>query len=123
MKRNLLIILLFVTQICFAQNQEKVEKPEKDNLDFLDKIDYPELQVVPRASERVEGEAQVERDGGSWINQWTFILSGSTTLLSSTFTNSAIPSQTADQSNGIKLAQLVGAMTLGVGIYYGATRP
>ena len=67
-RRLAILSLLVLSQICAATE----EKPEKDNLDFLDNIDYPELQVVPRASERLESEAQYEHDGGAWINQWTF---------------------------------------------------
>jgi len=104
-------------------DREKREK-EKDSLDFLDNIDYPELQVVPRASERLESEAQFEREGGSWLNQWSFLISGTSTLAAATLTSSAAGSAASvDQQNAIKLGQIVGGLTLGVGIYYGFAKP
>ncbi len=100
------------------------EKPEKDNLDFLDNIDYPELQVVPRASERLETEAQFEKEGGSWLNQWTFLLSGASSLAAGTLTGNALGSGiTPDQQTYVAFGQLVGAATLGVGIYYALAQP
>lgn len=103
---------------------EKAEKSDKDSLDFLDNIDYPELQVVPRASERLESEAQFEREGGSWLNQWSFLLSGTSTLAAATLTQTTVGSSASvDQQNAIKLAQIVGGLTLGVGVYYGFAKP
>ncbi len=108
----------------FAFSQEKTEHRERDSLEFLDNIDYPEIQVVPRASERLESEAQFERDGGSWLNQWSFLLSGTSTLAAAMMTSSSLGSAaTVDQQNYIKLGQIVGGLTLGVGVYYSVMKP
>jgi hypothetical protein len=103
---------------------KKIEvKEEKDNLDFLDSIDYPELQVVPRASERLEQEAQFEREGGSWLNQWSFLGSGTATFLASSLSLSSTSNPSIDHQNLIKISQIIGATTLGVGVYYGLAKP
>ncbi|MBL7671714.1 MAG: hypothetical protein JNM39_14605 [Bdellovibrionaceae bacterium] len=51
------------------------------DFDFLQAIDYPELQVVPRASDRLVMEAQYERESG-WGNYFPFQFSAGVTLLS-----------------------------------------
>lgn len=106
-----------------SKETHKEKEKEKDSLDFLDNIDYPELQVVPKASERLETEAQFEREGGAWLNQWTFLLTGGATFVASTLTASAIPNPTADQSNIIQFGQFIGAATVGIGAYYAISMP
>lgn len=51
------------------------------DFDFLQALDYPELQVVPRASDRLAMEAQYERESG-WGNYFPFQFSAGVTLLS-----------------------------------------
>ncbi len=120
-----LLTLIVLVSISFALPAHSAEeKPEKDSLDFLDNIDYPELQVVPRASERLDVEAQYEREGGSWWNQWTFILPGIATLTAATLTGSALGAGIAPyQQSAVQFGQLVGVATLGIGIYYAVAQP
>lgn len=56
--------------------------PEKENKDedILKGLDYPELQVVPRASDRLSMEAQNERRYG-WASFWPYQASSIATLL------------------------------------------
>jgi hypothetical protein len=49
--------------------------------DFLQALDYPELQVVPRASDKLMMEAQFERESG-WGNYLPFQLSAGVTIIS-----------------------------------------
>ena len=117
---QLLLALILGTTPAIAAD----EKSEKDNLDFLDNIDYPELQVVPKASERLDVEAQYERDGGSWLNEWTFLLSGASTIAAATLTGSALGSNIASyQQNYVSIGQMVGGATLGIGLYYAISQP
>jgi hypothetical protein len=105
-------------------NSSLGEEPEKDHsLDFLDSVDYPELQVVPRASERIEAESATEKDGGAWLNQWGFLLGGSSTLMAATATNSALTNPQTYQQNAVLVSQSLGALTLGVGVYFALSQP
>lgn len=60
--------------------EQKVEKEVNTDLDLFKSIDYPELQVVPRASERLLLEASEEKD--SWVSPlWTIQVSALATLI------------------------------------------
>lgn len=50
--------------------------------EILKSLDYPELQVAPRASERLSMEASLEKGLGSYITYWPFMLSGLATFTS-----------------------------------------
>jgi len=52
---------------------------ESKDEDILKGLDYPELQVVPRATERLQMETQNEREYG-WIAFWPYQISSLTTL-------------------------------------------
>ena len=102
----------------------KEEDSERDrSLDFLDSIEYPELQVVPRASERVDAEAAAEKDGGAWFNQWSLLLSGTSTYFAASSTSSAISNPRPDQTSAVQVGQALGALTLGTGIYFALQSP
>ncbi|MFN8847728.1 MAG: hypothetical protein ACK5V3_03935 [Bdellovibrionales bacterium] len=66
MKNSILILLLFV-QTLFAQTENKTQinsttsASELSGDEVLKSFDYPELQVVPRATERLQTEADNER--------------------------------------------------------------
>src|SRR5207253_1315087 len=83
--------------------QEKPEKPEKKEIttskevkdaaknvvippreskdeDILKGLDYPELQVVPRATDRMVMETQNEREYG-WVAFWPYQVSSIATLM------------------------------------------
>lgn len=61
----------------FAPTQESINKNESL---FLNSLDYPELQVVPRASERLQMDVYREQDNG-WFMFWPFHVASGTTLL------------------------------------------
>lgn len=70
MKITILIVLFFVQNL-FAQTETKSTSQSDDSSqeELLKSLDYPELQVVPRASERLQTEAQSERDD-QILNYW-----------------------------------------------------
>lgn len=74
MKKNILYVLIFCTQISFAQvvsvqsasSSQDVTLKSAPLEDFK-ALDYPELQVVPRASERLTIESQKNKDKGIFL--------------------------------------------------------
>lgn len=62
------IICFFVTLSFVSNVRAQEENPFKN-------LDYPELQVAPRATERLNQMAQVEESYGL-LNQWTILSSG-----------------------------------------------
>ncbi len=54
--------------------------PHKNESLFLNSLDYPELQVVPRASERLQMDVAKEQEKG-WYLFWPFHVASGTTLL------------------------------------------
>ncbi|NJL24774.1 MAG: hypothetical protein HC902_06130 [Calothrix sp. SM1_5_4] len=118
MKRLSLISLLSLALLCAsAFANTKAEEKEENNSDpeiseILNSVGYPELQVVPRASERLLIEAKAER--GSWfIQHWPVELSGLTTLyVGLTSKNNRAQGLTAEQK---KDADSINAATTAVG--------
>lgn len=98
----LVVLLFFSCQSIFAQEKkvspssDSVKKeasksegkkaevldlePEHVESQFLNSLDYPELQVVPRASERLQMDAALERDNG-YMMFWPFLASSGTTMI------------------------------------------
>ncbi len=80
MRKWILILTLgvFVTPLSWAADtdNDKDDDDEKNDVShILESMGYPELQVVPRASERLRMEAKAE--SGSWlITHWPIELSG-----------------------------------------------
>lgn len=116
-----------------TRTKEKIKEsivPEKfpDNTQFLDAIDYPELQVVPRATDRLIEEAQFEKDYGLF-SHWTFWTSGAANLIAGTMlggkTKSASPTaeEVTDVENATKFSQAVGVGTIAIGISLYAMQP
>lgn len=64
-----------------SKKAESLElEPEKLETQFLNALDYPELQVVPRASERLQMDGSVEsRDG--YMMFWPFLAASGTTMV------------------------------------------
>lgn len=55
-------------------------EPEKLESQFLDSLDYPELQVVPRASERLQMDGASESRNG-YMMFWPFLAASGTTMI------------------------------------------
>lgn len=55
-------------------------EPEKVEAHFLNALDYPELQVVPRASDRLQMDGSVESQNG-YMMFWPFLLASGTTMM------------------------------------------
>ena len=92
---------------------------------ILDGMGYPELQVVPRASERLRIEAKAE-SGSWWVMHWPVQLSGLATLgvglMDSQDTD--LNAEEKDSAENISLiAKAVGAGWLVGGVILGAQRP
>lgn len=96
--------------------KESVQIPRKDSdEDILKNLDYPELQVVPRASDRLAMETQNERQYG-WLAFWPYQVSSIATLaagnaLKGNYTSWNDTDQEHKDSDNVAMA----AMALGVG--------
>ncbi|HPI39729.1 MAG TPA: hypothetical protein PLJ21_02935 [Pseudobdellovibrionaceae bacterium] len=127
MKNYFIIIFCFITLLItknsLAQTPAKVEKEN-----IIDSIDYPELQVVPRASERLLEEARFERDYG-FFTHWTYWVSGAMTLYAGTSLGgthkdpaaSAVEKDSA--ANATKFSQVVGGGSLLLAAYMSYSKP
>jgi hypothetical protein len=81
------IALISSTNMSYAQETSKdanrkdsVQIPRKESDDdILKSLDYPELQVVPRATDRLAMETQNEREYG-WLAFWPYQVSSLATL-------------------------------------------
>jgi len=132
----------------FTWAQEKSEKPEKKETsavltkettkeasksvvippreskddDILKGLDYPELQVVPRASDRLAMESQNERDYG-WVAFWPYQVSSIATLLAGNrlrgnYKEDVVTDQQKKDSDNIGLtAMAVGVGGLGLSVF------
>lgn len=95
--------------------------------DVINALDYPELQVVPRATERLKMEAKDE--ASSWyLTHWTIELSGLTTLTTALTAKGQYRSDltTADKNTAdttVTVAQAVGGGWLLAGILIGLQKP
>lgn len=96
---SVIVLLFFSYQSLLAQEKKimvspankeapKTESKKTETLDlepdqvesqFLNSLDYPELQVVPRASERLQMDAAMEKDHG-YMMFWPFLVSSGTTM-------------------------------------------
>lgn len=54
--------------------------PEHVESQFLNSLDYPELQVVPRASERIQMDGSIESNNG-YMMFWPFLAASGTTMI------------------------------------------
>ncbi len=90
--------------------------------DILKGLDYPELQVVPRASDRLVMETQNEREYG-WVAFWPYQISSIATLLAGNrlrgnYKADVVTDQAKQDSDNIALsAMAVGVGGLGLSIF------
>ncbi|MBL7543095.1 MAG: hypothetical protein JNL11_04725 [Bdellovibrionaceae bacterium] len=98
---HLLALLFFVCQSAMAQEKKttpsepakkdtarteskKTEtlelEPENVENQFLNALDYPELQVVPKASERLQMDGTIEHNNG-YMMFWPFLAASGTTMV------------------------------------------
>jgi hypothetical protein len=98
---HFLVLVFFIGQNLFAQEKKpapvepakkEIVKPESkkqeileldpENVEtqFLNSLDYPELQVVPKASERLQMDGAYESDHG-YMFFWPFHVASGTTML------------------------------------------
>lgn len=122
---NIFITCVFLVNTSLAADVPKKESlvPNNfgDDTKFLDSIDYPELQVVPRASDRLQEEAVFERDFGLFTH-WTFWTAGGATFVTSLMHNSKTKEtnptvqQTLDSENATKFAFAAGLGTISLGV-------
>lgn len=134
MKNTIVIIcsLIFFSINAFAQTppekKEITSKAREEATDFLRNLDYPELMVVPRASERLVLEAQNEREMGALMH-WTFEISGLATLTAGFMSRgkykqeSPTDQEKKDHDNASLTAIGVGATWLGIATYYTLRKP
>lgn len=111
-----------------GMNKSRWEKTKaKDISEILDSLDYPELQVVPRASERLRLEAKEESQ--SWfVMHWPIELSGLATLgigiqSSSQQREGLDEKQKTDSQSVALVTQAVGAGWLLAGVFLGMQKP
>lgn len=88
---------------------------ESKEEDILKGLDYPELQVVPRASDRLAMETQNEREYG-WVAFWPYQVSSIVTILAGNrlrgnYKEDVITDQQKKDSDNVALS----AMAVGVG--------
>jgi hypothetical protein len=113
-------------------NDDPKDESEDKNSDsevanILNSLGYPELQVVPRASERLRIEAKEER--GSWfVMHWPTELSGLVTmtngLMADGYKKDDLSASGSDQFNTIKtFTTVVGAGWLVGGLVIGGRKP
>lgn len=121
---------IFINLKSFAQTSA-TEKPEdvKSNqesedltakLEDLKALDYPELQVVPRASERLVMETLSSRNQGAMM-LFPFVASSSMTLISGVAVNTHLKSDlTSGENNDVQLATkfAMGVGAAGLGLVY-----
>lgn len=116
------------------RDDKKLEnKTAQEIAELVKDLDYPELQVVPRASDRLRMEARDE--GRAWFYQhWPIQLSGLATLATATYGKNEIrtPSATdtarneafeAQAGRVLMMGQLVGAGWFFGGVLWGLRKP
>lgn len=123
-----------------TENKPEAKEPEKkmenktaqEIADLVKDLDYPELQVVPRASDRLRMEARDEGRGW-WYSHWPIQLSGLATLATATYGKNQIRSSSSNvsdqetfeaQANKVLLVgQLIGGGWLIGGVIWGLRKP
>lgn len=89
-------------------SEVKIEEPKKEdsqsvNIDLFKSLDYPELQVVPRASERLQLEVQNESEMNYFVH-WPLQVSALATLAFGLTGNVAKEDASDDQKKELNLA-------------------
>lgn len=134
MKQLFIVSLLVFTSILFNSRavaaDVKDEAPETKDTEItqiLNSVGYPELQVVPRASERLRIEAKAERGNWSYAH-WPIELSGLTTLFvgvtaKSNRRNNLTEHEKGNATSLASAATAVGAGWIIGGLILGADKP
>lgn len=131
----ILLSTLIINQKTFAQ-QTAVEKKEENKpfvetldtvqkLEDLKALDYPELQVVPRASERLAMESAAVRDRGTMM-LFPYMASSFMTLSSGLVVGASLRPEIIDKQRddaiiATKFAIGVGAVGMGLAYWYTAS--
>lgn len=132
------LVISLVTSTSFAQDVAKEVKESKESKeskkesvvipakeksdDILKGLDYPELQVVPRATDRLLMETQNEREYG-WIAFWPYQVSSIATILAGNRLrgnykdDSFTDQQKKDSDNVAMSALLVGGGGLALSVF------
>lgn len=115
---KIIICLVITSSLAWAQT-EPVEVPDiSDNSKITDSIDYPELQVVPRASERVLTEAKAERED-TYLREWPILVPSLLTLMNaSQLSGKHRPDATADQKTQMTYATSAASTVAGVTLLF-----
>lgn len=104
------------------------KEKESDSVKFLENLDYPELQVVPRATARLQNEANYENEKSHAL-QWTFYTSGLATLYMGYKHNgnskyeTPTDEQKASNASNALMAEAIGLGTLGVAAFMAISKP
>lgn len=110
-----------------ADDDDEKDDPKNDVSKILENMGYPELQVVPRASERLRMEAKAEN--GSWfVTHWPIELSGLATFYAGysskgNETENLSSKQKDDRQTIATVAEAVGLAWVAGGILIGGQRP
>lgn len=114
-------------EVVKAKDDDRDEGTDREIAQILDSMGYPELQVVPRATERLRIESKIEN--GSWpVQHWPIEFSGLATLYVSSIASSHqrdnLNEQDKDYAKSVQtFSQAIGAGWLIGGIVLGAQRP
>ena len=121
---SLVATLLCSTSFSWAEEKKETKKDTKESVvippkekedDILKGLDYPELQVVPRATERLQMETKNEREYG-WIAFWPYQVSSIATFMAGSrlrgnYHDAGMSDQQKQDSDHVAM----GAMGLGIG--------
>lgn len=104
--------ILFLTSLILLtliHSFESALANEKDSQDSFKSLDYPELQVTPRASERLKMEATSEYEK-RWQTHWPIQISALSTFIAGIVAQGQIPnnSNPEKESENAKASQLAG---------------
>lgn len=127
---------ILANQKTFAQQTNVAEKKEENKpvveaqdpvqkLEDLKALDYPELQVVPRASERLAMESAAARDRGTMMlfpyMASSFMTLSSGLVVASTLKPDIVGKERDDAMVATKFAIGVGALGMGLAYWYTAS--
>lgn len=130
MKKTILTVLIFCTQITLAQTNSTQTSPTQSNLSSQDStvksmpledfksLDYPELQVVPRASERLVLESQKNKDKGIFLLA-PYVFPSLFTLGSGAMASGSLKDSLTVEDR--ETAQTAGNVSIGIGLFSIAT--
>jgi hypothetical protein len=121
--RILLFSMIFTfSSLAFAEegSEPAKESPKKNEIsEILDSMGYPELQVVPRASERLAIEAKSE-DTSAVISHWPIMFSGLVTAAVGISTKSALRTDLTDKEKSDSATISSVTTAIGIGWLVGA---